>query len=260
MLFEDLLQVIAHAINVAERQSHMTWRPAYGTFCLANPIGRAQASGGTTAQVGTRDVEQHTPNITVAIDGNKLKRLVACIPGAEHILGINRAPKSHPRKAEAMLRLSVSPPVRGSGSATERCRRLQHHAQPLISNCALELQERGLARWKSRAVACSGNRVTHLQGLSFALDEASQRMRALINPVDVAAKTFCISSRWLGIARLWRRVSSRGAALVVRAVLVLVREDLSVRSSPRGVVARWLDKLVVSFGVRQKCRRYPHMP
>ena len=101
------------------------------------------------------------------------------IPGCAELAGISMRKSGHQVPMEAMVRLAVSSKVRGSGSSIDRVRRLQTAAFGLVGSSALRLQKEGLSCWLDRSR--DGVATHFLRGFQVSWDEASQKLRALVD-------------------------------------------------------------------------------
>ena len=105
------------------------------------------------------------------------------VPGTGALLGV-RAPTMQQALSHhmgALVRLAVSPRLKGSGPAVESARNLQNVSVALVARTILGRQRLGLGRWLDAAAAQQAERQDFecLRGFTGMWDEASQRARSL---------------------------------------------------------------------------------
>ena len=101
-----------------------------------------------------------------------------CIPGAAELLGL--AVHEGDVFPEIMVRLAVSSRIRGSGPSVDRARKLQTISTAVVGKVILTRQSWGVERWLQRSELATRKKVL---GFSAMWDEASQRLRALIERI-----------------------------------------------------------------------------
>ena len=114
-----------------------------------------------------------------AVAHETLTMVVACLPGAAAMLGQSHAAAIKNAREPSMIRLAVSPAIRGSGAAIESCRSLQQLGQTVVAEVSLARQAAGLEMWKNRDTKRGDADALHIRGVNFLWDEASQNLRAM---------------------------------------------------------------------------------
>ena len=118
------------------------------------------------------------------VNPEKLQVAVACIPGVKEVLNVATLRRSTPvERVVSMIRTALSPAVRGQGAAVERCRRLQHHGQALLSDFVLASQDAALEQWKGTVNGAL------VRGVNILWDEASQRLRGIFDVVSASGES-----------------------------------------------------------------------
>lgn len=130
------------------------------------------------------------------LSGAGLEVAALTLPGAAAILGVK--PKTlKSASPQALLRLALSPKVRGTGPAVDRVRAAQQTGFALVATAALHAQESGLLQWLDAPAAPRGHEGgdesqapavprgheradAAVRGITAMWDEASQRARALL--------------------------------------------------------------------------------
>ena len=106
----------------------------------------------------------------------KLRLVCMSIPGAAGVLNI-KEPSFQKAPVAGMIRLAMTPRVRGSGAAVAHVRKLQNQSAACVGKTALECQRVGLSHWLQRSWQPDCEEV--VKGLTFMWDEAAQKTRAI---------------------------------------------------------------------------------
>lgn len=109
------------------------------------------------------------------VSSDKLQVALACIPGVSDVLQLRRKRGTAESRATAAIRMALSPPLRGSGAAIERCRHLQHAGQALLAEFSVAKQDQALEIWKNHSDSAL------IRGLTVKWDEAAQWLRGLFD-------------------------------------------------------------------------------
>ncbi len=108
--------------------------------------------------------------------GSKLKTSKC----GRRVVRLDRSPSSRREiPLHALLRLALSPKVRGSGQEIDRVRFAQQCGFALVAHTALSCQKAGLEKW----LLASTQDLTSIRAFACMWDEASQRTRARLRNV-----------------------------------------------------------------------------
>ena len=111
------------------------------------------------------------------VPAEKLALVCMSIPGAAGMLNI-KAFSFQKAPVAGMIRLAMTPRVRGSGAAVAHVRKLQNQSAACVGKTALDCQRVGLSRWLQRP--CQPDCEDVVKGLTFMWDEAAQKTRAIL--------------------------------------------------------------------------------
>lgn len=142
-----------------------------------------------------------------------------------------RAPSLTKASVVGLVKLAMSPRVRGSGPAVSHVRKLQNIGAASVGKLALDRQATGLAQWVGRASASSEEHT--VKGLIVMWDEATQKTRALLEK-KVSPQVIARDGRALGTAPKDVQV------LVVLAAVSQVTHDGGVADGDRWEWQPWL--------------------
>ena len=108
-----------------------------------------------------------------AVSESAIMMCATSLPGAAQMLGV-KCPGRRSVPSETLIRVALTPRVRGSGPAVEQCRAVQNSAVAVVARCALAAQERGFNLWLDRRGASASSDVPMMRGCSAMWDEAAK--------------------------------------------------------------------------------------
>lgn len=163
----DIVQFAA-----ADVVEHVGEGPARRRGATPAVLARARAASAAIRAKATANANQ--------VDRRGAELAAFCILGCAGMLGAtSRGRHQSEVQQEAMLRLSMSHVVRGSGALVEKVRRLQNLSVALVAHSALGLQKQGLQLWLQRPARKSFDH--RVFGVAIMWGEASQQLKPLLS-------------------------------------------------------------------------------
>ena len=167
--------IIAFTLLLLISYGTMAWRLA-----LARPYDHGEAKRLKVAEAAharqARSADGAKRQLAETAPAAQISLVCMSIPGTAAMLNV-KAVSFQKASIAGMIRLAVTPRVRGSGAAVGSVRKLQNQSAACVASTALACQRVGLNHWLQHGWQPDCEDV--VKGLTFMWDEAAQKMRGI---------------------------------------------------------------------------------